>query len=40
MLSEAGQTRLGRYGTEGVDSLDYPRDAMEFLVSDEPDALF
>jgi hypothetical protein len=40
MLSEAGQIRLGRYGAEGFDELDYPRDVMEFLVSDEPDALF
>jgi site-specific DNA-methyltransferase (adenine-specific) len=40
MLSEAGQIRLGRYGADGFDGLDYPRDVMEFLVSDEPDALF
>ena len=37
MLSEPGQTRLRHYGTEGRDHL---RDDMEFLVSDEPDALF
>ena len=37
MLSEPGQTRLAHYGTEGRDHI---RDNMEFLVSDEPDALF
>ena len=37
MLSEPGQTRLGHYGSEG---LDHVNDDMEFLVSDEPDALF
>jgi DNA modification methylase len=40
MLSEEGQTRLRLYGTEGTEALDYRRDDMEFLVSDEPDALF
>ena len=37
MLSAPGQTRLRHYGSEG---LDHVSDDMEFLVSDEPDALF